>query len=118
MKTIAYFVSENIKTHQRFIYNQIVKITNYRTIVIGPFDNTDRTEFPFENYYNINKIKDLKKFFEKQDIIAIHAHHGSHGQEILPLCEKYNIPLIVSIRGRDGSDRPEIFKKMLSDIQL
>lgn len=111
MKTIAYFVSENIKTHQRFIYNQIVKITNYRTIVIGPFDNTDRTEFPFENYYNINKIKDLKKFFEEQDIIAIHAHHGSHGQEILPVCEKYNIPLIVSIRGRDGSDRPEIFEK-------
>ncbi|WP_440971150.1 glycosyltransferase [Peribacillus frigoritolerans] len=111
MKTIAYFVSENIKTHQRFIYNQIVKITNYRTIVIGPFDNADRTEFPFENYYNINKIKDLKKFFEEQDIIAIHAHHGSHGQEILPVCEKYNIPLIVSIRGRDGSDRPEIFKK-------
>ncbi|MFJ7855176.1 glycosyltransferase [Peribacillus frigoritolerans] len=111
MKTIAYFVSENIKTHQRFIYNQIVKITNYRTIVIGPFDNTDRTEFPFENYYNINKIKDLIKFFEEQDIIAIHAHHGSHGQEILPVCEKYNIPLIVSIRGRDGSDRPEIFKK-------
>ncbi|MEB2628033.1 glycosyltransferase [Peribacillus frigoritolerans] len=110
-KTIAYFVSENIKTHQRFIYNQIVKITNYRTIVIGPFDNADRTEFPFENYYNINKIKDLKKFFEEQDIIAIHAHHGSHGQEILPVCEKYNIPLIVSIRGRDGSDRPEIFEK-------
>ncbi|MFE4073778.1 glycosyltransferase [Peribacillus sp. YIM B13477] len=111
MRTIAYFVSENIKTHQRFIYNQIVKITNYRTIVIGPFDNADRTEFPFENYYNINKIKDLKKFFEEQDIIAIHAHHGSHGQEILPVCEKYNIPLIVSIRGRDGSDRPEIFEK-------
>ncbi|MCP1096282.1 glycosyltransferase [Peribacillus frigoritolerans] len=97
--------------HQRFIYNQIVKITNYRTIVIGPFDNADRTEFPFENYYNLNKIKDLKKFFEEQDIIAIHAHHGSHGQEILPVCEKYNIPLIVSIRGRDGSDRPEIFEK-------
>ncbi|MDO7488594.1 glycosyltransferase [Peribacillus frigoritolerans] len=111
MKTIAYFVSENIKTHQRFIYNQIVKITNYRSIVIGPFDNTDRSEFPFENYYNINKIKDLKKFFEEQDIIAIHAHHGSHGQEILPVCEKYNIPLIVSIRGRDGSARPEIFEK-------
>ena len=46
MKTIAYFVSENIKTHQRFIYNQIVKITNYRTIVIGPFDNTDRYRIP------------------------------------------------------------------------
>jgi colanic acid/amylovoran biosynthesis glycosyltransferase len=29
----------------------------------------------------------------------------------LPVFEKYNIPLIVSIRGRDGSDRPEIFKK-------
>ncbi|MEF2094069.1 glycosyltransferase [Bacillus sp. CFBP9009] len=111
MKTIAYFVSENIKTHQRFIYNQIVNISNYRSIVIGPFDNTNRTEFPFENYYNLNKIKDLENFFKEQDIIAIHAHHGSHGQEILPVCEKYNIPLIVSIRGRDGSDRPEIFGK-------
>lgn len=111
MKTIAYFVSENIKTHQRFIYNQIVKISNYRSIVIGPFDNTNHTEFPFENYYNINKIIDLENFFKEQDIIAIHAHHGKHGQEILPVCEKYNIPLIVSIRGRDGSDRPEIFEK-------
>ncbi|MFE4811637.1 glycosyltransferase [Peribacillus simplex] len=111
MKTIAYFVSENIKTHQRFIYNQIVKISGYRSIVIGPFENTNHTEFPFENYYNLNKIKDLEYFFKEQEIIAVHAHHGRHGQEILPVCEKYNIPLIVSIRGRDGSDRPEIFKK-------
>ncbi|WP_141994385.1 glycosyltransferase, partial [Bacillus sp. B4EP4a] len=111
MKTIAYFVSENIKTHQRFIYNQIVKISSYRSIVIGPFDDTNQTEFPFENYYNLNKIKDLENFFKEQEIIAIHAHHGKHGQEILPVCEKYNIPLIVSIRGRDGSDRPEIFRK-------
>ncbi|WP_208857020.1 glycosyltransferase [Peribacillus simplex] len=111
MKTIAYFVSENIKVHQRFIYNQIVKISSYRSIVIGPFDDTNHTEFPFENYYNLNKIKDLENFFKEQEIIAIHAHHGKHGQEILPVCEKYNIPLIVSIRGRDGSDRPEIFEK-------
>lgn len=85
MKTIAYFVSENIKTHQRFIYNQIVKISNYRSIVIGPFEDTNHTEFPFKNYYNLNKIKDLEKFFKEQEIIAIHAHHGKHGQEILPV---------------------------------
>ncbi|WP_397261515.1 glycosyltransferase [Peribacillus simplex] len=44
-------------------------------------------------------------------MIAIHVHHGKHGQEILPVCEKYTIPLIVSIRGRDGSDRSEVFEK-------
>ncbi|MEH6948563.1 glycosyltransferase [Bacillus sp. JJ634] len=111
MKTIAHFVRENIKTHQRFIYNQIIKIGQYRSIVIGPFDHTNHAEFPFENYYNLNKIDDLKSFFEKQNVIAIHAHHGKHAIDILPVCIKYNIPLIVSIRGRDGSARQAIFKK-------
>lgn len=111
MKTVAFFVRENIKIHQRFIYNQIIKIGQYRSIVIGFFDHTPHTEFPFENYYNLNKIKDLRSFFKKQDIIAIHAHHGKHALEILPVCIEHKIPLIVSIRGRDGSAEKEIFNK-------
>ncbi|HWO96490.1 MAG TPA: glycosyltransferase [Bacillus sp. (in: firmicutes)] len=104
-KTIAHFIEEKIKTHQRFIYNQIVKIDQYRSIVIGPFDNDDNTEFPFDYYYNLNNIKDLKSFFTEQNVVAIHVHHGKHVKRILPICIDYNIPLIVSIRGRDGSSK-------------
>lgn len=114
MKTIAHFIRENIKTHQRFIYNQIVKVNQYRSIVIGTFDITEDTEFPFENYYNIDKINDLKTFFKEQNVMAIHAHHGKHAIQILPVCIKYKIPLIMSIRGRDGSANKAVFEKNAS----
>ncbi len=113
MKTIAVYIKEKIKNHQRFIYNQIVHIKRFRMIVLGPFDQTEDTQFPFENFYNINKIDNLQKFFKEMDVIAIHAHHGSHANEILPVAEKYQIPLIVSIRGRDGSAEPEIIEQSM-----
>ncbi len=74
MKTIAVYIKEKIKNHQRFIYNQIVHIKRYRMIVLGPFDQTEDTQYPFENFYNINRISDLKTFFQEMNVIAIHAH--------------------------------------------
>ena len=113
MKTIAVYIKEKIKNHQRFIYNQIVHIKRFRMIVLGPFDQTEDTQYPFENFYNINKINDLGKFFRKMEVVAIHAHHGSHANEILPVAQEYQIPLIVSIRGRDGSAEPEIIAQSM-----
>lgn len=110
-ETIAHFIDEKIKTHQRFIYNQIVKIDQYRSIVIGPFDNDDNTEFPLECYYNLNNITDLQRFFAEQNVMAIHVHHGKHIKGILPVCIEYNIPIIVSIRGRDGSSKFKSFQR-------
>lgn len=104
-KTIAHFIEEKIKTHQRFIYNQIVKMDQFRSIVIGTFENDDNTEFPFDFYYNLNSITNLKRFFKEQNVIAIHVHHGKHVKRILPASIEYNIPIIVSIRGRDGSSK-------------
>ena len=113
MKTIAVYIKEKIKNHQRFIYNQIVHIKRYRMIVLGPFDQTEDTQYPFENFYNINRISDLKTFFQEMNVIDIHAHHGSHANEILPVAVEHNIPLIVSIRGRDGSAEPEIIEQSM-----
>ena len=113
MKTIAVYIKEKIKNHQRFIYNQIVHIKRFRMIVLGPFDQTKDTQYPFKNFYNIDKIDDLQKFFNEMNVIAIHAHHGAHAVEILPIAEKYKIPLIVSIRGRDGSAEPEIIEQSM-----
>ena len=107
MKTIAFYIDEPIKIHQEFMYNQIVKLDQYQAIVLGPFSNSDNVQFQFKDYYNLNKIKDLKAFFKKKNVIAIHAHQGKHAINILPVAKKYNIPLIVSFRGRDASTQTE-----------
>ncbi len=40
VKTIAFYIGEPIKIHQGFMYNQIIKLNQYRAIVIGPFSNS------------------------------------------------------------------------------
>ena len=107
VKTIAFYIGEPIKIHQGFMYNQIIKLNQYRAIVIGPFSNTNNVQYQFEHYYNLNKIKDLKTFFKKQNVVAIHAHQGKHSLDILPAAIKYDIPLIVHFRGRDSSTQTE-----------
>lgn len=104
MKTIAHFIEEDIKIHQGYIYNQMVKITEYRSIILGTFDYS-YSEYRLDQYYNINQIDDLEQFFREQHIIAIHVHHGKHVNTILPFSITYRIPIVLSIRGRDGSAR-------------
>ena len=103
VKTIAFYIEEPIKIHQEFMYNQIVKLDQYRPIVIGPFSSSNNIRFQFEHYYNVNEIQDLGAFFKKQNVVAIHAHQGKHSSSILPVAIKYDIPLIVNFRGRDAS---------------
>ncbi|MFJ8244207.1 glycosyltransferase [Peribacillus asahii] len=103
VQTIAFYIEEPIKINQGFMYNQIIKLNQYRAIVIGPFSNSNNVQYQFEHYYNVNEIKDLGAFFRKQNVVAIHAHQGKHSLNILPAAIKHGIPLIVHFRGRDSS---------------
>ncbi|WP_243385667.1 glycosyltransferase [Bacillus kexueae] len=107
MKTIAHYLLEDIKVNQGFIYNQMNYQGNYRSIVFGPFDKPNNTDFPFEHFFNLNDIDSLTDFFQLENIIAIHAHHGKHAVEIAPIAIQCNVPLIVSIRGADGSTQSD-----------
>ncbi|MBB6285201.1 glycosyltransferase [Geobacillus subterraneus] len=102
-QTIAHFIHEKMKINQRFIYNQMVHLKKYRSIMIGSFADDGSHPFPLVNYYHLNDINNFDRFVKEQNIVAIHAHHGKHAIEILPLCIAHHIPLVVSIRGRDGS---------------
>jgi glycosyltransferase involved in cell wall biosynthesis len=105
MKTIAHFLMEDIKPNQRFIYNQITRLQNYHSIVIGLSPQNPDAAYPFTNHYNLHDIPDPAQFFKDHNVIAIHAHHGRHAIEILPICVRHNVPLVVSMRGRDASAR-------------
>ncbi|MFC4322795.1 glycosyltransferase [Litchfieldia salsa] len=107
METVAFYIEEPIKINQEFMYNQIVGLSQYRAIVIGPFSNHNNTQYQFNDYYNLSDIQDLKAFFDKQNVVAIHAHQGKHSKSILPIATKYDIPLIVHFRGRDSSTQTE-----------
>lgn len=107
MKTIAFYIGEPLKINQGFMYNQIIRLDQYRAIVIGPFSNSNNVQYQFEHYYDVNKIQDLGAFFKKQNVVAIHAHQGKHSLDILPAAIKHNIPLIVHFRGRDSSTQTE-----------
>ncbi len=103
VKTIAFYIGEPIKVHQGFMYNQIIRLNQYRAIVIGPFSNSNNVQYQFEHYYNVNEIQDLGAFFKEQNVVVIHAHQGKHSLDILPTAIKYDIPLITHFRGRDSS---------------
>lgn len=107
MKTIAHYLLEDIKVNQRFIYNQIRYQGDFRSIAFGPFERSSKSDFPFDYYVNLNQIESLTEFFVRENVVAIHAHHGKHAVEIAPVAIQYNIPLIVSIRGSDGSSRSD-----------
>jgi colanic acid/amylovoran biosynthesis glycosyltransferase len=107
VKTIAFYIDEPIKINQEFMYNQIIGLNQFRAIVIGPFSNSNNIQYQFEDYYNLNDIQNLKTFFTKQNVVAIHAHQGKHSLAILPIAIKYDIPLIVHFRGRDSSTQTE-----------
>lgn len=113
IKTIAHFIAEDIKIHQGYIYNQMERITDYRSIIIGTFDNCNSV-YPLNRYFNLYQIADLETFFYEQNILAVHVHHGKHVETIMPICKQYHIPLIVSIRGRDGSAQRDSFVRNLN----
>ncbi|MGD6792928.1 glycosyltransferase [Metabacillus indicus] len=108
METIAHYLMEDVKVNQRFIYNQMVYQGKYRSIVIGPFQRKEDTEFPMDHFYNLNEISDLASFFKEQEVAAIHAHHGKHAVDVFPLAMQQQLPFIVSIRGSDGSSQSEV----------
>ncbi|NNU84733.1 colanic acid biosynthesis glycosyltransferase WcaL [Geobacillus sp. BMUD] len=110
-QTIAHFLHEKMKINQRFIYNQMVHLKKYRPIMIGSFADDGSHPFPLINYYRLNDIDDFGRFAKEQNIVAIHAHHGKHAVEILPFCIAHRIPLVVSIRGRDGSAKHQSLRR-------
>ncbi|GAB7387574.1 hypothetical protein BSNK01_14110 [Bacillaceae bacterium] len=109
-KTIAHFLEHDLKLHQRFVYEQIIHLERYRSIVIMPA-RRGKTTFPFPSLFYLNEIKNLGRFFRRQNVVAIHAHHGGHGVAIMPVAKKYRLPLLVSFRGRDASARHQAFAR-------
>ncbi|WP_449538731.1 glycosyltransferase [Ferdinandcohnia sp. Marseille-Q9671] len=56
-----------------------------------------------DKVYYLNEIVDPKKYVKKQKVSLIHAHHGQLGILLLPFKEKSGLPMVTSIRGRDGT---------------
>lgn len=115
-KTIAhYLVKELNPYHDQFIFNQMGYLKKYKPITIGPFRQTKR-KLVLSHSYCLSNLH-MQELITAENIVAIHAHHGGQALKILPLCEKYQLPLIVSIRGRDGSIHKSVFERNKQRVQ-
>ncbi|WP_096199114.1 glycosyltransferase [Bacillus sp. FJAT-45350] len=108
---IVHYLMNNLNPyHDEFIYNQISRLTKFHTILIGPFHKRRKQGLSIKNFYNIEDIN-FETFIKEQNVKVIHSHHGGQALTILQICKHYNIPLIVSMRGRDGSAHEMAFQR-------
>lgn len=56
-----------------------------------------------DKVHYLNEINSPNKFVKKQKASLIHAHHGQLGILLLPFKEQTGLPMVTSIRGRDGT---------------
>lgn len=56
-----------------------------------------------DKVHYLNEIVSPKKFVKNHKIKLIHAHHGQLGILLLPFKEQTGLPMVTSIRGRDGT---------------
>ncbi|PEJ27634.1 colanic acid biosynthesis glycosyltransferase WcaL [Peribacillus butanolivorans] len=56
-----------------------------------------------EKVHYLNEIFSPKKYVKRNNITLLHAHHGQLGMLLLPFKDETNLPLVTSIRGRDGT---------------
>ncbi|MCK4256183.1 glycosyltransferase [candidate division WOR-3 bacterium] len=101
MKTVACFIDKYLQLSETFIYNEIINIESFHSIVITK-KIINRDVFPFEPIFVYNK-RDIDKVLHENNVGLIHAHFGWSGISALPIAKKYRLPLIVTFRGIDAS---------------
>jgi colanic acid/amylovoran biosynthesis glycosyltransferase len=55
------------------------------------------------NTFSMASYVKLKKIFSENNVIAVHAHFGTKGIEVLPVARWFKVPLVVSFHGADAS---------------
>ena len=122
MKTVACFIDKYLQLSETFIYNEIINIESFHSIVITK-KIINRDVFPFEPIFVYNK-RDIDKVLHENNVGLIHAHFGWSGISAIPIAVKYNLPLIVTFYGIDASRMMHYFfyrrniKRLLRTSQL
>jgi glycosyltransferase involved in cell wall biosynthesis len=99
-------------------FNRVVSITEGKWMgyIRGRF------WFLFKNFTSTLSKKSLQGFkreLQEQNINLVHAHFGTNGVQIAPLCKELNIPLVVTFHGFDISSAPlrwPAYRKQLEDL--
>jgi colanic acid/amylovoran biosynthesis glycosyltransferase len=111
-----------IKISETFIYNQSIKLSRYYAFLLGaksPIDGgmnlpESRVKlisegkvkgFFRELFFKVFGVipKDIKSWIREINPQLIHAHFGDDGTTVLPIAQKFKIPLIVSFLGTDAT---------------
>ncbi|MHA2018326.1 MAG: glycosyltransferase [Promethearchaeota archaeon] len=127
-ETIAIYCNTFLTISMTFIYRQIKGVENSFNPVVLTRRKQNAGEFPhnqvfdkemnfidriysgiyraiFQKYtkFSWSQYKFFKKVIEEHDVKMIHAHFGPSALNILPLCKRLNLPLLVTFHGYDMS---------------
>ncbi len=83
---------------------QIKDVPGYNGIIVK---NKTNRRSAFKDITTIKKIKNSpKKYIRNKNVVAFHVHHATLTDKMLFLKKKYNLPMIVSFRGKDATAYP------------
>ena len=99
----------NLRAESNQYIEQIRQVPGYDYIHLlrAPKYMTDMSLLNKKVSY-LSDIYSPRTFVKENKISLLHAHHGQLGMLLLPFKEKSKLPLVTSIRGRDGTlaDQP------------
>ncbi|HSZ72933.1 MAG TPA: glycosyltransferase [Cytophagaceae bacterium] len=142
---VALYVDDFLLYTHVWIYRQVSDpVTNVKTVLCHL--RTEEITFPFPRCVTIDSHVKIKEYIkgrfwflfkylsprlskksvaaftqelEEQQINLVHAHFGTNGVMIAPVCERLNIPLVVTFHGFDISSavfRWPAYKKKLNEL--
>jgi len=129
--TVVIFNKKFFALSETFIYRQVRLLSDSYNILLVGHERANAFNFPLYNIpfvkvlqkplgverwmysllktlfkckflYTLQTRNILSKIFDGKNTI-VHAHYGWNGIDLLPLCRKYNVPLVVSFHGNDAS---------------
>ena len=114
---VAHVKTTYLNPTETFIYERIRHVRRYEGYVLADkVKNRDR--FPYPRIYVRNRVGNAAKFLKRRRTALIHAYFGTTAVRILPMLKKTDLPLVVSLHGKDVSVklRDRAYRKKLRAV--
>jgi len=123
-KKILVFINHPIVLSETFIYNQVAGLSRYQPLILGtklppePRIHLDHHEICLINHGDVPgklhewRLKifgqlpaEIHRWIDRHRPVLIHAHFAHFGAIAIPIAQRYQLPLVVSVHGTDISMR-------------
>lgn len=117
LNNIAVVRSVFLPISETFIYGEIRQMKRYEPYIFCE-KKQNKDCFPHKNVIISPNYHKLESMLENNHIKLIHARFGTSGIRMLPLKEKWRVPLVTSFHGCDSPSTDKMKKRIKSLLRL